>query len=760
MKRCVTIFLIFMVVTVLFAGKVNDRIEKRSNIEEKTYNWESGTTEFVGEIGRDSRSVPNLIDYQGKITDSSSNPITSSVSITFTIYDDATGGTNLWDEIHASVTPVDGLVHVLLGSIDVIGSSLFDGSDRWLGIEIGSDGEMTPRLRIVSVPYAIYANDSDNLDGHDSSYFMTASTDYWVSRTGDTMSGELEVFPYNGVAVHAMSQSSGNYGCLGTPVNGVTGFSTNGSAGYFTSTYDDFLDITHVIHAEYTGSGEHNNPVSVYGVIYPTGNNSYYGVYGDVCGGYGTNYGIYGNAYGGDGTNYGIYGNAYGGSTNYAGWFEGDVVINGDLQIEYALHDSDSQPGTSGQVLSSTGSGTDWITVSTGSGDGHSLDAADGSPVDVVYVDNDGKVGIGTTTPNKKLDVDGDINISTGKSYDINSYPVVSTAGSYNTFLGYRAGGTLNDDTGYNLLVGYQSGWNCTGGNNVFLGYRSGYQEGGSNKLYIENSWNTSPLIYGEFDNDYVKINGNFEVTGTLYDDDHDAGTSGQVLSSTGTGTDWVDNPGATEIDDLTNGKTGGYSVFLGQSAGNADDGSNHFNTGIGYGTLQAVTGGSNTAMGYFSAKSTTGSSNTSMGAYSLYHNTTGQSNVAIGRNSINWSSTGSNNTAIGYDAGYGSNGNNITGNTFIGYNAGFSAAGSYNIFIGNRAGENEAGSSKLYIENSNSTSPLIGGDFSTNKVTINDVLILAPRSTAPTAPTNGEIYVGTDNHIYCYLGGSWKQLD
>ena len=46
-----------------------------------------------------------------------------------------------------------------------------------------------------------------------------------------------------------------------------------------------------------------------------------------------------------------------------------------------------------------------------GAGDGHSLDAADGSPTDVVFVDNDGNVGIGTTSPFGELsihDVDGD----------------------------------------------------------------------------------------------------------------------------------------------------------------------------------------------------------------------------------------------------------------------------------------------------------------------------------------------------------------
>ncbi len=188
MKRSLIIFLIFMLVTVLYAEKAGSQIKKQA------YNWKNGSTEFVGNNGRDSRSVPNLIDYQGRITDSDNIPITSSVSINFAIYDDATAVSNLWDETHSSVTPVDGLVHVLLGSETTFPTYLFDGSERWLGIKIGSDAEMTPRLRIVSVPYAIYANDSDNLDGYDSSYFLTTTYSigdfvqggivFWVDETG------------------------------------------------------------------------------------------------------------------------------------------------------------------------------------------------------------------------------------------------------------------------------------------------------------------------------------------------------------------------------------------------------------------------------------------------------------------------------------------------------------------------------------------------------------------------------------------------
>jgi len=46
---------------------------------------------------------------------------------------------------------------------------------------------------------------------------------------------------------------------------------------------------------------------------------------------------------------------------------------------------------------------------STATGDGHSLDAADGSSANVVYVNNDGRVGIGTMSPQSELAVNGTI---------------------------------------------------------------------------------------------------------------------------------------------------------------------------------------------------------------------------------------------------------------------------------------------------------------------------------------------------------------
>jgi hypothetical protein len=69
------------------------------------------------------------------------------------------------------------------------------------------------------------------------------------------------------------------------------------------------------------------------------------------------------------------------------------------------------------------------------------------------------------------------------------------------------------------VTVGRSAG-NSSSDSSVFLGYQAGSSETGDNKLYIENSNSTTPLIYGEFDNDILRVNGSFEVTGGMTADD------------------------------------------------------------------------------------------------------------------------------------------------------------------------------------------------------------------------------------------------
>ncbi len=132
--------------------------------------------------------VPAMVNYQGYLTDSSGNPITGILSVTFSIYESVSGGTAVWTETHSSVNVTDGLFTVLLGSVTPIDPSNPTGGGYYLGIQVGSDPEMTPRQQLVSVPYALrsaVANDADTLDGLDSADFVAVA--------GDTMTGALTV---------------------------------------------------------------------------------------------------------------------------------------------------------------------------------------------------------------------------------------------------------------------------------------------------------------------------------------------------------------------------------------------------------------------------------------------------------------------------------------------------------------------------------------------------------------------------------------
>lgn len=119
--------------------------------------------------------------------------------------------------------------------------------------------------------------------------------------------------------------------------------------------------------------------------------------------------------------------------------------------------------------------------------------------------------------------VGGSMNAYLGKSAgkyatgDYNSFYGYASGyasnGNYNSFYGNNSG-SYNDGE-YNVFIGYQAGYNSgIGSRNVFLGNKAGMNETGSDKLYIDNSDTTDALIYGEFDNNLVRVNGNFNVTG------------------------------------------------------------------------------------------------------------------------------------------------------------------------------------------------------------------------------------------------------
>lgn len=135
---------------------------------------------------------------------------------------------------------------------------------------------------------------------------------------------------------------------------------------------------------------------------------------------------------------------------------------------------------------------------------------------------------------------DGDSNVAVG--YQTISETTTGSTISNSVAVGYQAlKGTTTSTASGVVAVGYQAGTALTtGGSNILIGYQAGSTlTTESNKLYIENSNSATPLIYGEFDNDILRVNGTLQVNdpaSTGYAFPTATGTLGQVLEVNASG--------------------------------------------------------------------------------------------------------------------------------------------------------------------------------------------------------------------------------
>lgn len=108
--------------------------------------------------------INKQINFQGKLQNSNgTNVADGNYSVVFTLYDAASNGTNLWTETQ-SVSTTDGIFRVSLGSVNsALGSVNFNSDSLYLGIKVGADDEMTPRVRFTAVPYAFNAQKVNGL---------------------------------------------------------------------------------------------------------------------------------------------------------------------------------------------------------------------------------------------------------------------------------------------------------------------------------------------------------------------------------------------------------------------------------------------------------------------------------------------------------------------------------------------------------------------------------------------------------------------
>ncbi len=101
-----------------------------------------------------AQGVPQLINFQGRLTDDTGLPIDGTREIRFRLLDaDTLSATVLWSETQSSVQVNQGIYHVLLGSVNPLPPSALSQADIFLEVRV--EGEiLRPRSLITSVPFA------------------------------------------------------------------------------------------------------------------------------------------------------------------------------------------------------------------------------------------------------------------------------------------------------------------------------------------------------------------------------------------------------------------------------------------------------------------------------------------------------------------------------------------------------------------------------------------------------------------------------
>lgn len=351
---------------------------------------------------------------------------------------------------------------------------------------------------------------------------------------------------------------------------------------------------------------------------------------------------------------------------------------------------------------------------------------------------DNGRVGIGTTDPRVALEIDGEVLGMNG--FYVGAYTsanLLSSASTGSTSSSLYIGSDLILTAGNISGIPDINYWDRTG--TTLSPVTAGdvlVIQSDNTPLALVNTGSTPTFIAHDETNDtspfLIDAGGNVGVGTTspaMKLDVHGRiGIGGtQILSlpsqSTFYGTLIVGN-GGQQLSS-SGGNQGQYNTFVGIVAGSANT-SGYFNTFLGSGAgLNNTTGYHNTFVGQLAGFSNVSGlantyvgraagafaagagNNTFLGDAAGFQNTSGGSNTLIGSQANYNNQTGSNNVIIGYQAGYGTALHNKTGSVLIGY----------------RAGYFEQSNNKLYIDNSDTSSPLIWGDFGSDTLGVNGAL-------------------------------------
>ena len=141
-------------------------------------------------------SAPPLLNYQGRLTTASGQPIAAVVPMHFAILDgDTMTAAVLWGETQSSVSVNQGIYNVILGSVHPVPPSALAGGTVFLEVQVSGE-TLKPRQRLTSVAYALRASEAlnaQNLGGQPSGdYYSKAQVDALITNLQTALQAQLD----------------------------------------------------------------------------------------------------------------------------------------------------------------------------------------------------------------------------------------------------------------------------------------------------------------------------------------------------------------------------------------------------------------------------------------------------------------------------------------------------------------------------------------------------------------------------------------
>ena len=105
--------------------------------------------------------IPRTLSYQGMLIDDTGSPKPDSTyTFTFRLYNSESGGSPVWTDIK-DLSVEQGLFYTVLGDPTPFADSLRFDQPYYLGIKVGDEPELSPRISLTSVGYSFYSLRSD-----------------------------------------------------------------------------------------------------------------------------------------------------------------------------------------------------------------------------------------------------------------------------------------------------------------------------------------------------------------------------------------------------------------------------------------------------------------------------------------------------------------------------------------------------------------------------------------------------------------------